>query len=517
MVQEEYIRINHLSKTFGKGEKELHVLDDIDFNVRQGEFICIVGGSGCGKSTLLRAIAGIDSNHEGTVTIKDVVVTKPEKERGMVFQEHRLFPWLTVEQNVGFALNNLNRQEKKKLVEEHIELVELSGFKQAYPHQLSGGMAQRISIARALVNQPEVLLLDEPFGALDAFTKMQMQIELLYIKKKEGTTMILVTHDIEEAVFLADRIVVMSAKPGRIKSIVNDDLPRPRNRNSIEFMELRKRIYNELFEDPDYNVTVHWTDFESGPPMNESFAAGQQDIGVIGDVPAVSAIAAGQKNTLVAVAADGGPAYAILAAADSDIQTVADLKGKTIGTVVGSTAQNLTDKLLSNAGLDINSDVTLINITVGDAQSVLTSGQVYTVAIWEPNVTRLVADGTAKIIGDGSDVGFRGVNVIFARSEYVEKNADIVQVVLEQYYKGAQEFANNPEEVSNLIADNFSLDPELLVSAGAKYDYTVAFDDADIEALQDTVSFLTGIDAITNEITVKDYVNNEIASKAVAK
>lgn len=169
----------------------------------------------------------------------------------MVFQEHRLFPWLTVEQNIGYALNGMKREEKSRRVQEHIELVELAGFEKSYPNQLSGGMAQRVSIARALVNQPEVLLLDEPFGALDAFTKMQMQIELLNIKKKEGTTMILVTHDIEEAVFLADRIVVMSAKPGRVKKILSDNLPRPRNRNSIEFVELRKRVYNELFEDSE--------------------------------------------------------------------------------------------------------------------------------------------------------------------------------------------------------------------------------------------------------------------------
>lgn len=258
MVQEEYIKIGHLCKTFGEGERELLVLEDIDFTVKQGEFICIVGGSGCGKSTLLRAIAGIDSNHKGSVAINNIPVTKPAKERGMVFQEHRLFPWLTVEQNIGYALNGLHKEDKRKKVQEHIELVELTGFEKAYPNQLSGGMAQRVSIARALVNQPEVLLLDEPFGALDAFTKMQMQIEILNIKKKEGNTMILVTHDIEEAVFLADRIIVMSAKPGRVKKIIRDDLSRPRNRNSIEFVELRKRVYNELFEDlepvEEYNI-----------------------------------------------------------------------------------------------------------------------------------------------------------------------------------------------------------------------------------------------------------------------
>lgn len=244
-----YITVKNVSKYFERKDESLHVLDNISFSVRKGETVCIVGASGCGKSTLLRAIAGLDANHDGEVTVDKEQVTKPAKERGMVFQEPRLFPWLTVEQNVGYALNGVDREERRRLVKEHIVLVGLRGFEKVYPRQLSGGMAQRAGIARALVNNPSVLLLDEPFGALDTFTKISMQKELKRIQKQSKTTMLLVTHDIDEAVFLADRVFVMSARPGSIKRIIPVDLPEPRDRNSYEFLEIRKLIYNEFFDE----------------------------------------------------------------------------------------------------------------------------------------------------------------------------------------------------------------------------------------------------------------------------
>lgn len=244
-MNQNYIEVKHLSKYFPQNGKLTKILDDINFIVKKGEMVCILGASGCGKSTLLKAIHGLNSEHEGSVIIEGKEITKPEKERGMVFQEHRLFPWLTVEQNVGYALNNIDKEKKMERVNKYIDLVGLSGFEKAYPKQLSGGMAQRAGIARALVNKPEVLFLDEPFGALDTFTKMSMQKELKRIKTKAQTTMIMVTHDIDEAVFLADRIIVMSANPGRIKREVFVNLPEPRDRNSYEFLEIRKEIFNE--------------------------------------------------------------------------------------------------------------------------------------------------------------------------------------------------------------------------------------------------------------------------------
>lgn len=247
-VKNDYISVKHLHKTFCENQQELEVLQDIDFQVRKGEFVCIVGGSGCGKSTLLRAMVGLDSTHEGNVIIDGQEIIKPGKDRGYVFQEHRLFPWLTVEENVAFALDEGTKEDRKKKTAECVELVGLKGFEKTYPKALSGGMAQRVNIARALVNNPPVLFLDEPFGALDAFTKMQLQDELLNIRKKEGNTMLMVTHDIDEAIYLADRIIVMSKRPGTIRDIVEVNLPRPRDRNDYHFMELRKRVYEYFFQ-----------------------------------------------------------------------------------------------------------------------------------------------------------------------------------------------------------------------------------------------------------------------------
>ena len=246
--EQNYIIVEGLHKYFSqRGSEQMHVLDDINFSVKKGEVICIVGSSGCGKSTLLRAICGLDANHEGVVMIDGKEVTGPDRHRGMVFQEHRLFPWLTVSQNIGYALNGIPKEEKKKRVHQYIELVGLTCFEKAYPGELSGGMAQRAGIARALVNNPSVLFLDEPFGALDAFTKISMQEELKRIQKQSHTTMLLVTHDIDEAVYLGDRIIVMSERPGRIKRVVPVELPEPRDRNSYEFVEIRRIIYNEFF------------------------------------------------------------------------------------------------------------------------------------------------------------------------------------------------------------------------------------------------------------------------------
>lgn len=247
-MRKSYLEVKNLSKQFQVGQQTLEVFKNINFSIQKGEFICIVGGSGCGKSTLLRALAGLDADHGGKVTIDGEEILKPRKDRGVVFQESRLFPWLTVEENVKFALDEGKEEDKRKKVQEVLELVNLKGFEKHLPKALSGGMAQRTNIARALVNNPPILFLDEPFGALDAFTKMQLQEELINIKYKEETTMIMITHDIDEAIYLADKIIVMGKQPGGIKDIICIDLPRPRNRNHYYFTELRKRIYEYFFE-----------------------------------------------------------------------------------------------------------------------------------------------------------------------------------------------------------------------------------------------------------------------------
>ncbi len=246
MNKEAHLKISGLSKTFDAKEGQVAVLENISLCVNEQEFITIVGASGCGKSTLLRIIGGLEMDYKGSVALEGKRIAGPGLNRGIVFQEHRLLPWLTVEENIEFALQKGEKEEKEKLIKEHLALVGLIGFEKAYPGQLSGGMAQRVAIARALVNRPEVLLLDEPFGALDALTRLKMQQEILSIWEKEKTTMIMVTHDIEEALYLGDRIIVMSDRPGSVKREVTVDLPRPRDRSDAKFMQLRKEIFREF-------------------------------------------------------------------------------------------------------------------------------------------------------------------------------------------------------------------------------------------------------------------------------
>ena len=226
------------------------MLDNIQLDIAPGEFISIVGASGCGKSTLLRLILGLDEEYDGRILINGKPIAGTGLERGIVFQDHRLFPWLNVEQNVAVGLKNspLSSAEKRDTVREHIELVGLQDFIDAYPHQISGGMAQRVAIARGLVNRPSVLLLDEPLGALDALTRARLQGELQNIWAKEKITMILVTHDVDEAVFLGDRVVVMQPNPGRIRRILDVDLPRPRNRSDSRFIALRDDVLSDFAE-----------------------------------------------------------------------------------------------------------------------------------------------------------------------------------------------------------------------------------------------------------------------------
>jgi len=242
------LEISSVNKSFQLNGKVLSVLNDVSIQVKQGEFISIVGASGCGKSTLLRLIAGLDSQYEGSIVWLGQKVNGTSLDRGIVFQEHRLFPWLTVKQNIALALESvdLSKDEKNNRVEHQILLVGLAGFEDAYPHQISGGMSQRVAIARALVLRPSLLLLDEPFGALDALTRLKMQQELQKLWEVEGTTTILVTHDVEEAVFLGDRVVVMESKPGRINRIVPVSIPRPRARASVDFQKIKDDVLSDF-------------------------------------------------------------------------------------------------------------------------------------------------------------------------------------------------------------------------------------------------------------------------------
>lgn len=250
--------IKNVGRSFEIDGGELEALQDINLEVKEGEFISIIGSSGCGKSTLLKLIVGLDKSTAGEIRIGERLVKKPSVDCGMVFQESRLYPWYTVEKNIEFGISKkLSKKEKKDLVAEHIELVGLKGFEKAFPNQLSGGMQQRASIARGLIGNPKLLLLDEPFGALDAFTRINMQNEVLRIWEHKKRTMLLVTHDIDEAIFLSDRIVVMSARPGTIKEIIKVNLGRPRNRSTEDFLNIRKRILESFLGKTEINLEYY--------------------------------------------------------------------------------------------------------------------------------------------------------------------------------------------------------------------------------------------------------------------
>jgi sulfonate transport system ATP-binding protein len=222
-------------------------LDAISLSVPAGELISVIGPSGCGKSTLLRLIAGLDFPNSGELRIGSEAITGPSAERGLVFQDPNLFPWLTVRRNIQAGLVALGvLREKRHEVNEFIQLVGLEGFADVYPHHLSGGMAQRVALARALITHPKVLLLDEPLGALDAFTRMRMQDEVLRLWQTRLTTMLLVTHDIDEAIYLSDRILILTPRPGRVDRAISVNLNRPRNRSGAEFLRLRSEILQLL-------------------------------------------------------------------------------------------------------------------------------------------------------------------------------------------------------------------------------------------------------------------------------
>jgi NitT/TauT family transport system ATP-binding protein len=242
------LEMKNVGKIYSQGGRSIEALRGASLSVRKGEFICLIGASGCGKSTLLRMAAGFEQATSGDVQMWGVPVEGPGPSRGMVFQDYGLFPWLSVRDNIGFGPKSRGRPkaEMRETVERFIELVGLQNFADVYPHQLSGGMKQRVAIARVLANDAEIVLMDEPFGALDAMTRERLQDELVELWSRTGLTVLFVTHSIEEAIFLADRVVVMSPGPGRIDNEYTIDLHRPRDIASPEFNEWRRLLSSQL-------------------------------------------------------------------------------------------------------------------------------------------------------------------------------------------------------------------------------------------------------------------------------
>ena len=248
MAELPILDLRRVGKVYELNDQRIEALRDANLVVEKGEFVCLIGASGCGKSTLLRIVAGVEPPSAGEALMWDKPITGPAPDRGMVFQDYGLFPWLSVRQNIGFgpASRGLPKAELRALVDRFVDMVGLTRFADAYPHQLSGGMKQRVAIARVLANDAEMVLMDEPFGALDAMTRERLQDELLDIWQRTKLTVLFVTHSIEEAIFLADRVVVMEPGPGRIASEHRIELPRPRDVSSPEFNAVRRDLSARL-------------------------------------------------------------------------------------------------------------------------------------------------------------------------------------------------------------------------------------------------------------------------------
>jgi NitT/TauT family transport system ATP-binding protein len=242
------VSIRDVSMRFAgkRAGEQIEVLDKVSAEVADGEFVCLVGPSGCGKSTLLNIVAGFINATSGDVIVEGEPVHGPDPRRIFVFQENGVFPWLNVRENIGFGLQRLRHIERDRIIARYIDMVGLAGFENAYPHELSGGMRQRVEIARALAANPDIIYMDEPFGALDFLTRLKMRADLVRIWQSEKKTILFVTHDIEEAVQLADRVLVMSPRPGTIKEVVDIDLPRPRHLDSSGYLEKRDRIFRVM-------------------------------------------------------------------------------------------------------------------------------------------------------------------------------------------------------------------------------------------------------------------------------
>lgn len=257
MLDPKKISIQDCSKVFKLGKEEFTALDHVSLDVGESEFVTVVGPSGCGKSTMMNLLAGLDTPTTGKATVDGKIVDGPSPERGVIFQQYALFPWLTVRKNVEFGLKHMvkDKAERRKIGQHYIDMVGLTEFADALPKMLSGGMKQRCAIARAYAVNPSILLMDEPFGALDALTRVQLQANLLDTWSKDRRTVMFITHDVEEAVFLANRVIVMAARPGRIYDIVPIDLPYPRDdemRLSPEFAALRNKIWQAVYhQDPN--------------------------------------------------------------------------------------------------------------------------------------------------------------------------------------------------------------------------------------------------------------------------
>lgn len=248
-MKETVFKLNNIDKFYNQGEhNEIQVIKDFNLEIKEKEFVCLIGPSGCGKSTLLRMLSGLERPSNGEIYHRNELLMKPKKDIGMVFQNYSLMPWLSVEDNIalGLKFQNLSQEKQKEIVDEYLNIIGLNKFRKNKPYELSGGMQQRVAIARSLANDPDIVLMDEPFGALDAYTRIQLQKELLRTWETHKKTIVFVTHSVDEAIYLADRIIMMSKDSGKIAIDIQVDMPRERDRANPKFAQLNQDLLNEL-------------------------------------------------------------------------------------------------------------------------------------------------------------------------------------------------------------------------------------------------------------------------------
>ncbi len=434
------LNLNNVTKKYSQAKTSVTAVQNIDLQLEAGKFTVLLGPSGCGKSTLLRMIAGLEKPSEGSIIFDGSLITKPDQRRGMVFQQFALFPWLTVKENIAFGLKlNKKTPDIAATVNRYLKLTGLEAFQNHYPNTLSGGMQQRVAIARTLANKPEIILLDEPFGSLDVQTRSQMQEFLSNLYQEEQVTMIMVTHDIEEAIYLGDRVIVMETKPGRIKEAVDINFARPRNTDikfSEEFTDIKKHlsylVHSEAIKAawnsaPDFDKEKVKIAVNVWPGTSPLYLAqdldffGQQDLTVelvnvekheerylkwmnneidLLDTTLDTAVLLKQQvpNLQIAFMKDvshGGDALIT----GQSINSVQELKGKTIAVEKGWVSHFFLLYLLQLHGLS-SKDVIIKNMRGSDIGSAVIAGQVDAGVIWEPWLSKILELSNAKVLAD---------------------------------------------------------------------------------------------------------------------
>ncbi len=486
------LKLEHVGKQFKNGQRHKTVVEDISLDIKPGEFVVLLGPSGCGKSTLLKIMAGLEKPTAGTIMHDNIPVQRPDQKRGMVFQQFALFPWLTVFENIAFGLRLRNSSEEvvQKTVNRYCNLTGLTSVQHQYPHTLSGGMQQRVAIARTLANDSEIILLDEPFGSLDVQTRSQMQEFLANLWEEERKTMVMVTHDIEEAIYLADRIVVMETKPGRIKEIVVPNFARPRDPDikfSQEFSDLKKHlsyiIQSEamkaawdsnkreakkpvriginvwpgtaalhLGQDLGYftqaDLDIELVNVEKHAERYEAWQAG--DIDLL-DTTLDTAVLLKERVpdleiVLIKDVSYGGDALL----ARSEYKSVPDLRGKTIAAEKGWVSHFFLLYLLHQNGMS-SKDVNIVDMKSSDIGSAIIAGKVDAGVVWEPWLSKTLELSDTQILADTREHKIL-YDCIVAKKSFLEQYPDLPHKLAVAWRQSLQYLLEHPNEAEKIIS-----------------------------------------------------------------